>query len=290
MKLIFTLILSSISFICFSQEKIDYSKDFGEKVLSPNNLVQNQKFEKLVKASDLSDSWNMTKEFGGKDRQDWNIYSHQGIFGNEYYRIDFFINDVQKSESNPLKYLIKGKTRLKGNICDFQGEIEIIEIRMLEGTGTSMMHSHEFSDTLYLGVIVANYKFYENKNQPGSGVFEGKFSSGIFIYPNHLNFSQIGSWDEIDETDMQGTFVGTWKNYNSEKIKKCIWNYYTNNYPYSGDFHEISDSEKEIREKEIKTIETPLTPDQLFGKGINSKYLKNGWNLPPEEYNKDWWK
>ena len=73
--------------MCFSQEKIDYSKDFEEKVLAPNNLVQNQKFEKLVKASDLSDSWNMTKEFGGKDKQDWNIYSwlfrsdHASLFG-----------------------------------------------------------------------------------------------------------------------------------------------------------------------------------------------------------------
>lgn len=290
MKYILILIIITFSLNSFSQDKNDYSKNFAEKSLSRDFLIQDKMFEDLVKKSNLSDSWNMKKEFGGKDRQDWNIYSHQGIFGNENYRIDFFINAVTKSKTSPLTYIVSGKTRLKGNICDFKGEITITEIRMFRDTGTSIMHSHEFSDTLYQGVIIADYIFYEEKNQYGSGVFEGKFASGLFIYPNYLNYSQIGSWDEIDETDMHGTFVGIWKGYKSGVSKKCIWNYYTDNYPYSGDFHEIPNHEKEMRDKKVSKIETPLSSDQLFGKGINPKYRQNGWNSDPNEYNKNWWK
>lgn len=290
MKRILLLATLAISLNCFSQDKIDYSKDFAERALNRDFVIENKIFEDLVKKADLSDSWNMTKEFGGKGRQDYNTYSHQGIFGADYHRIDFFIDSVTKSTSSPLNYIVSGKTRLKGNICDFKGEITIKEIRRFKKTGTSISHSHEFSDTLYQGIIIADYKFYEDKNQYGSGVFEGKFASGIFIYPNQLKHSHIGSWDEINETDMHGTFVGVWKGYKSGVSKKCIWNYYTNNYPYSGDFHKIPNNEKEMRDEEIKTIETPLSYDQLFGKGINPKYRENGWNFNPDDYNTNWWK
>lgn len=287
--LLLTALLTSFQ-VCKSQNQIDYSQEFAEKSLNRDFLVADTSFEELLKKANLSDSWNMTKGFGGKDRKEYNIYSHQGIFGNNYTRIDFFVDEVSKSPENPLLYLVKGKSRLKENICDFEGKIEITNIKRFKKTGESVIHSYEFSDTVYNGVIVADYTFYENKDQYGSGVFRGTFSSGVFIYPNHLNFSQIGSWDEIDETNMYGTFVGIWESYKTSSAKLCIWNYYTDNYPYSGDFHAIPNSEMEARKQEIQKIETPLTADQLFGNGINPKYRKNGWELPSDQYNKGWWK
>lgn len=290
MRKVIFIFLVLIPVLSYTQEKLDFSSDFVSASLDRDFLIENERFTKLVEASDLSDSWNMTKDFGGKDRKSWNIYSHQGIFGKNYQRIDFFIYEVKKSKNDPYKYLVKGKSRLKANVCDFSGEINIIEIRRFKETGNSKMHSMVFSDTTYNGVIVADYKFYEDKNQYGSGIFQGKFASGVFVYPNYLNFSRIGSWNEINETNMYGTFVGIWKGYKSDIIKKCIWNYYTDNYPYSGDFHRIPNTETEAREKEISSVETPLSADELFGKGINPKYRSNGWNIPSREYNKDWWK
>lgn len=192
---------------------------FGQESKTTDFLSEIQKF-------DISDLWTLDKfqtEFEGEasliDRQE-----PLGFIGDNYQRFYIhFISVIQNPNNNRLEYLVFGKTRVKTNICTFQGLITIKE---------SKTYIESDLPPLKQGFVTGEYEFFEDSDQKGTGVFKGVFQTNFYIdtkgdiHYDALNFVADGF--------NNNQFKGTWISYKSKDLKKCNWGDYR--IPESGNF------------------------------------------------------
>jgi hypothetical protein len=138
-----------------------------------------------------------------------------GFIGEEFQRMRIHFISVIKNSEKPGEYLVYGKTKVKNNICEFQGFIRIKNAKT---------YYNEKQSAKIQGVINGEYVFMENPNQAGSGKFAGKFEtlfcldkSGQLIYNNYA----LGA-DEYKNNQ----FSGEWKSYKTGIKKICNWGDY----------------------------------------------------------------
>jgi hypothetical protein len=158
-----------------------------------------------------------------------------GYIGDNYQRIHVrFISVIQNPE-NKLEYFIYGKTKVRENICDFQGIITITKAeKYLE------------SDLDYIdqGFISGKYKFFEDSKQSGTGTFSGEFRTDFYIDENDkLNYDALAF---AAAGFMNNQFEGIWTSYLTGAQRKCNWGDYR--IPDSGAL-DIGASELMIDEK-----------------------------------------
>ncbi|WP_304408373.1 hypothetical protein, partial [Bacteroides acidifaciens] len=90
-----------------------------------------------------------------------------GVLGEKYARIEMFINpEVERTDS--LTFKVKGKSKVKKNVCDFTGEIHIEHIYNIWERADD-----PGSPDYY--VMVCNYLFKEDETQYGTGFFKGTY-------------------------------------------------------------------------------------------------------------------
>ena len=174
-----------------------------------------------------------------------------GYIGDNFQRFYIHFQSVTKDMITPSRYHVKGKTRVKNNICDFEGTISINELKWLD--------TAEELDGLDVtqGVVSGTYTFNENPNQRGTGVFEGTFASDFYIdSEGELHYDAL--WLDADGYS-NNMFEGIWQSYKTKATKKCNW----------GDYR-IPNS------RELDQGAGEFSPDD--------KYLSNGW----ENYRKAW--
>jgi hypothetical protein len=146
-----------------------------------------------------------------------------GYIGDNYQRFEIRFISVIKNTSNHLEYFVYGKTRVKDNICRFQGTIEI--------TSASLYQESELSDAKQ-GFISGDYNFYEDIDQKHTGIFKGNFQTNFYIDSNgDLNYDAL-MW--IADGFKNNQFEGTWTDYKTNQTKKCNWGDYR--IPNSGNF------------------------------------------------------
>jgi hypothetical protein len=178
--------------------------------------------------------------------------SQDGVLGNNYQRIKIKLLSVKKDETNPLSYSVTGKSKVKNNITDFFGKIEIIKV--LDDTvneDTSLLH----------GIIFSKYSFWEDSTKMYSGLFEGIVET-LFMYDLKKNEIYLDTLMDVADGYSNNTFVGTWTDYKTKKSKKCIWGEYR--LPFTFDF-DVGDGEMVI----------------------NERYRKNGWETF-NDFDKEW--
>ncbi|AUC15506.1 hypothetical protein BTO06_10295 [Tenacibaculum sp. SZ-18] len=190
-----------------------------------------------------------------------------GYIGNNYQRFQIQIISVIKNQDIPSKYFVYGKTKVKNNICEFQGNIIIENVKIFSDL--------EFPE-VNQGIIKGKYKFFENINQKGSGVFNGVFETNFYIDKNGLiqynalMFSADGFYNNM--------FQGTWISYKNGKSKKCNW----------GDYR-IPDSGK----LDIGVAEFGPNPDynQFGWENYKNAHFSNGdkGENAKEIENRKWW-
>jgi hypothetical protein len=164
-----------------------------------------------------------------------------GFIGENYQRFHISFISVIKNPDNPLEYFIYGKTKVKENICIFQGKLTVEKSRLCKES--------EFYK-LKQGLLNGNYEFYEDQNQKGSGILKGIFHTFFYINEKgELKYDAL-MWGEDNYENNQ--FEGTWTNYKTGASKKCNW----------GDYR-IPDS------KDLDCGAGEFGP--------NSKYEKFGW-------------
>ncbi|TAF73169.1 MAG: hypothetical protein EAZ53_13545 [Bacteroidetes bacterium] len=175
-----------------------------------------------------------------------------------------------KSYDNPFQYFVYGKTKVKNNICEFNGVCTILS--------SNIFIDDDFPE-YKCGTIISLLKLFENTNQPFSGMFVGTLTSHFIIDPsNNFRYNCLrGAADSFNNN----LFIGNWINYKSLAQKKCHW----------GD------------------VKIPDCSDLDIGAGefwINKKYIKNGWENYDNAYgsnalkgnpkiyqtkeNEKWWK
>ncbi|WP_196889336.1 hypothetical protein [Aureivirga sp. CE67] len=230
---------------------------------NPNQKDFSKEYLDIQIANYEEDSFDVTDSVKGFNFDVKSLFlsgeqAENGVIGLDYKRIQFYIYKAKQDTENPRVFKIYGKSNVKGNICDFKGEIRIQKI----------IEFKESDLDLKQGNIFATYEFFEDKTQNHVGVFKGSFESQItFDFSKKL----IALDDSFDSADsyFNRTYVGTWQSYKTGKIKKCIW----------GDYR------------------LPFTFDFDCGDGemlVCPKYVKNGWetfNDGSEYLNENkWWK
>ena len=135
-----------------------------------------------------------------------------GYFGDNYQRIRVKFISVIKSESDPLEYLVYGKTMLKDNISEFQGTIKIQKC---------YLYSESDIPEYKQGQVVASYQFFEDERKVKTGAFSGTITSGFMIDPEgQLRYDNL-MWGADGYRNNQ--YEGQWKSYTSGKIYICNW-------------------------------------------------------------------
>lgn len=162
-----------------------------------------------------------------------------GFIGEDYQRFYIHFTSVIKHSKHALEYFVYGKTRVKSNICVFQGMIKILESKIYK----------EIQATKH-GFVSGSYEFYEDSEQKGSGFFQGTFKT-FFVIDNSGNI-QYDAIEFISDGFENNQFEGIWTSYKSKTSKKCNWGDYR--IPDSGDL-------------DIGVAEF----------AVNEKYISNGW-------------
>jgi hypothetical protein len=205
--------------------------------------IEKAKYLTEIEKQDISDLWTLDRfeyDFEAKA----NVVKRQeplGYIGDNYQRFQIHFISVIQNPLNKLEYFVYGKTRVKTNICSFQGSITITE----SGLYTSNEHP-----SIKQGIINGAYKFYEDPNQKGGGVLKGNLKTYFFI--NKAGNIQYDAISFISDEYKNNLFEGTWTSYASGETKKCNW----------GDYR-IPDS----RELDCGAGEF----------GVTDQYAHNGW-------------
>ena len=165
-----------------------------------------------------------------------------GFIGDDYQRFFIHFISVTQNQANPYEYRVSGKTKVRDNICSFEGTIKIVEAKLFT--------EPEFPEYKQ-GYAVCEVSLFENREESGSGFFEGNLESR-FTIDEHGTFA-YDDLMQMGDGFYNNQFVGTWTSYRTNSSKKCHWGDFR--IPQSGDL------------------------DQGIGEFIvNEKYAKNGWS------------
>jgi hypothetical protein len=154
-----------------------------------------------------------------------------GYIGDNFRRIRIKFVSVIRNPHNQHIYYVYGKSNVLGNICEFQGTIDITEIRLLNPIHYGVDDEYKRKGIKFQGIIIANYTLYENPKQKHSGYFSGKLYSGWYLNKE----SQI-VYDDIESFGdpwCNNQFLGKWKSYSTNQTKVCNWGH--GRIPESGD-------------------------------------------------------
>jgi len=177
-----------------------------------------------VRKYDLSFLWTQGIDiFTGDEVEDWAEDDSfpfirpepLGYIGDNYQRFYIHFLSVIQNKENPYEYYVYGKTKVKNNICDFQGTIRITDAQWLKDE-----YLKEYKEISLKG----DYTFYEDGKQKHTGKLNGKFCSDFVIDPQgvlHYNALNL-----VADGYRNNQFEGKWTDYKTGASKKCNWGDY----------------------------------------------------------------
>lgn len=134
-----------------------------------------------------------------------------GFIGADYQRFYIKFISAIKVPDNPNEYLVYGKTRVKNNLCAFQGTIKI---------GKAVLTTSDKPGQFKRGNVVCNVVLYEDMKQPGSGTITGHLQTN-FIINEHNHILYDGTHFPSDGF-ANNQFIGTWTSYKNGTKKNVI--------------------------------------------------------------------
>ncbi len=140
---------------------------FGQESKSTDFLSEIQKF-------DVSDLWTLD-QFYTEIEGEASLIERQeplGFIGKNYQRFYIHFISVIQNPNKRLEYFVYGKTRVKSDVCSFQGLITIKECKTCIGGDFPPLKQ---------GFVTGSYKFFEDSDQKGAGVLKGVFKTGFYI-------------------------------------------------------------------------------------------------------------
>lgn len=183
---------------------------YGQETETANFVTEIAKY-------DISDLWTLTKfriEF--ENDTSWiERMEPLGYIGEHYQRFYIHFSSVIPNPVDRLQYFVYGKTRVKTNICAFQGLIKIKEAKT---------YYDKELPSIKQGFITGDYEFYEDPNQKGTGILKGKFRTNFYIDKNRL--ITYNSLLFVADGFENNQFEGIWASYKSKESKKCNWGDY----------------------------------------------------------------
>lgn len=222
MKTLGTIILILTPILSFGQE--NNTSDFLDKVSN----------------HDFSNLWTLT-EFTDNDKDRIIRQEPLGYIGENYQR--FFIHFISaiQNPKNKLEYFIYGKTKVKDNICSFQGIVKITQAKT---------YNKRDVQSVKQGFIKGQYEFFEDGDKNGTGILKGVFQTDFYV--DEKGKLQYDAMSFISDEYCNNQFEGTWTSYKSGQSKKCNW----------GDFRIPDSGDLDVGAGEF---------------GPAQKYEENGW-------------
>ncbi|MCR9063679.1 MAG: hypothetical protein NXI00_06920 [Cytophagales bacterium] len=202
--IIILLLVSNIS-IGQTLDRLKENFDLEVDYQSKNVLEKYKSFD-----YDFSNIWSVT--------ENQNVY---GIIGDEHQRISIKLISIIRISNGPFLYNVYGKSKVKDNICEFYGNIVIKEIREVKELHFGVDDEYADKGIKNQGILVADYEFYESKEQKHSGIFKGTLYSKWYL--NSKNQIVYDDIEFISDGYMNNAFVGVWKSYSTGKEKDCNW-------------------------------------------------------------------
>ncbi|MCB9197681.1 MAG: hypothetical protein H6600_04425 [Flavobacteriales bacterium] len=181
---------------------------FGQK-------VDKTTFDSIVKTIDFSDLWCSDSVYAGDYNKIIRRQEPFGYIGDNFQRLRIHFISVIKKIETPNIYFVYGKTKVKGNICTFQGELRIDSL-----IKTSDKYDPDCSPATFYGT----YLLYEDSDQKGSGILSGQFQTNICIDKQN---NMIYDWIALGAGGYRNNqFEGIWTSYSSGNSKVCNWGDY----------------------------------------------------------------
>ncbi len=179
-----------------------YAGDFATEVLYAEDVHDKEQLEQYIQHD-----FSQQLESGN--------HTTLGYIGSNYRRLYMRLISVIKHPENPKLYLVYGKSKVGSNVCRFQGTMEIAHIREMDNL--------EYPDKTF-GLVLGEYRFFEDQKQKHVGVFEGVFVS-------YFNLDEAGrpQYEELmsfADGFYNNQFQGLWTKYGEPDPKKANWGDY----------------------------------------------------------------
>lgn len=127
-------------------------------------------FKDSLRSKDFSTLWTTAVN--------WKVF---GFIGDDYQRLRIKMLSVIKDPSEPLLHRVYGKDMVKHNICEFQGELSITNIRRYASTSSGVDEAYADSAVQGQYLVGGTYRFLEDPVQRHSGTLQGTFVSYFYI-------------------------------------------------------------------------------------------------------------
>ena len=215
---------------------------------------------------------DISKLFYDPGQNPENVYNSRfdGFYGEDHYRIEFFLTEVKKDSLQPAIYHIKGKNRFKNTITNFEGTISFSKLSILSDPNIQTdAISKPISDVELNAKQVysaeAVFELKEEEKAKGSGVFSGNLFIDFFEQTN----GNMNLWFYTPDTYAMASgfkFEGQWTNYKKTLTRPVVW---------AKDLFAFSNTiltKFAIGDREVE---------------INPKYRHLGWDKYWE--NDEWW-
>jgi hypothetical protein len=207
------------SFYAFGQTE---ALDFKKKQSDHKDLVPAELKEHFIK-------YDFSEIFAHADNSI--VY---GFIGDNYQRIRIKILKVTKDTLSADAYHVYGKSMIKNNVNEFSGTIKISSVRKF----IKLIHGceNEYKYRGYKGeyMLLGDYDFQGNMNEPRSGTFKGSFRSDFFLTKDRRVF--YNDIESCSDTYSNNQFVGEWTANDGDLTERCNWGDFR--IPNAGDLDE----------------------------------------------------
>ncbi len=177
--------------------------------------IKTSDFTEEIKKHDISDLWTLDKFQIENDTIIVDRSEPLGYIGENFQRFQIHFISAIKNPDKKLQYFIYGKTKVKENICVFQGTITIREARIYDEGDIP---------NLKQGFVKGQYLFYEDPDQKGTGILKGNFQTNFYI--NEKGEIKYDALMFVADGFQNNQFEGTWTSYKTGDSKKCNWGDY----------------------------------------------------------------
>ena len=157
------------------------------------------------------------------------IYGSNGVFGDDYGRLQIVLTSVKRDSLNPKIYHVTGASRHMKNVTPFTGTIRLVIVYEYPGNfETYRENADEIEAKIHPGEPVrvytitnGNFEFLEDSTRKFSGMFSGNFMLKFHRHENDRLVNDLRDWENIRYSN--NIFRGTWKPYNSTKPFAVAW-------------------------------------------------------------------
>ena len=171
-----------------------------------------------------------------------------GFIGDNYQRLHIHFISIIQNPLNPYEYFAYGKTKVRENICSFQGTIKVTRSRLYNKIDIPV--DRDGLPNYKQGYAECEVNLYEDHKEKSTGFFFGKLKTGFLI--DDKGKFRYDAINFVSDGFCNNQFVGTWTSYSTKLTKKSNW----------GDYRIPESENLDIGVGEFS---------------VDNKYVKNGW-------------